>query len=72
MIYVIDDFFLVEFFKKLFSDIYVFYGIFFKVLWGGLNRGFLGVNNLGVEYVMVYYFLFLNSDVFFMNFGWVE
>ena len=72
LIYVIDDPFLVEPFKKLSSDIYALYGIPFKVVWGGLNRGFSGANNLGVEYANAHYLLFLNSDAFPTNPGWVE
>jgi len=72
LIYVIDDPSLVEPFKKLSSDIYALYGIPFKVIWGGLNRGFSGANNLGVEYATAHYFLFLNSDAFPTNPGWVE
>ena len=72
LIYVIDDPFLVEPFKKLSRDIYALYGIPFKVVWGGLNRGFSGANNLGVEYANAHYLLFLNSDAFPTNPGWVE
>ena len=72
LIYVIDDPSLVEPFKKLSSDIYALYGIPFKVVWGGLNRGFSGANNLGVEYATAHYLLFLNSDAFPTNPGWVE
>lgn len=72
LIYVIDDPSLVEPFKKLSSDIYALYGIPFKVIWGGLNRGFSGANNLGVEYATAHYLLFLNSDAFPTNPGWVE
>ena len=72
LIYVIDDPTLVEPFKKLSSDIYALYGIPFKVIWGGLNRGFSGANNLGVEYATAHYLLFLNSDAFPTNPGWVE
>tara|TARA_B100000700_G_scaffold94887_1_gene106961 strand:- start:3947 stop:5728 length:1782 start_codon:yes stop_codon:yes gene_type:complete len=72
LIYVIDDPTLVEPFKKLSSDIHALYGIPFKVVWGGLNRGFSGANNLGVEYATAHYLLFLNSDAFPKNPGWVE
>ena len=72
LIYVIDDPSLVEPFKKLSSDIYALYQIPFNVVWGGLNRGFSGANNLGAEFATADYLLFLNSDAFPTKPGWVE
>lgn len=72
LVYVIDDPSLVEPFKKLSSDIYALYDIPFKVVWGGLNRGFSGANNLGVEYATAHFLLFLNSDAFPTKPGWIE
>lgn len=72
LIYVIDDPALVELAKELAKNIYQLYQVPFKVIWGGANRGFSGANNLGAAYASGKYLLFMNSDVFPKNTGWLE
>ncbi len=72
IIYVIDDPSLVEPLTTLSADLYNLYRIPLKTVWGGVNRGFSGANNLGAEHANGEYLIFMNSDVFPRSKGWVE
>jgi GT2 family glycosyltransferase len=47
------------------------YRVPFKWVWGSVNRGFSGANNLGVKHAHSEYLIFLNSDAFPQQPGWV-
>ena len=49
MIYVLDDPGLVEDFCREAIELHRLYGLAFSWVWGGVNRGFAGANNLGAE-----------------------
>lgn len=72
LIYVIDDPALVEPLKESAKNIYQLYQVPFKLVWGGANRGFSGANNLGADQASGKHILFMNSDVFPQNTGWLE
>ncbi|MBN0987004.1 glycosyltransferase family 2 protein [Amphritea pacifica] len=72
IIYVVDDPTLVEKLRTLAKEIYDLYKVSFKVVFGGVNRGFSGANNLGAEHASGAYLLFMNSDVFPKSAGWLE
>lgn len=71
LIYVVDDPRLIEGFTTLAQTLYALYRVPFRWLWGNSNRGFSGANNLGAEYANGDYFVFLNSDVFPQQAGWL-
>jgi|GEM_PF-1488453 len=72
IIYVVDDPKLTENFFALAENLHRIYRLPFKWAWGSANRGFSGANNLGSHYAKGKYLLFLNSDVFPQNPGWLE
>ncbi len=72
LIYVLDDPILFEGFIALAENLYRLYQLPFKWVWGNKNRGFSGANNLGVKHAKGRYFLFLNSDVFPQQPGWLQ
>ena len=72
IIYVIDDPKIFEGFFALAENLYRLYRLPFKWIWGHVNRGFSGANNLGAEYAQGKNFLFLNSDVFPQQPGWLQ
>lgn len=71
IIYVLDDPKLVEGFFAMAENLYRIYRVPFKWVWGSVNRGFSGANNLGADYAIGRYLLFLNSDVFPQKPGWL-
>jgi len=72
IIYVVDDPGLVEPMLMEAAAFFDLYQIPFKWVWGHANRGFSGANNLGVSVARADRFLFLNSDVFPLETGWLE
>ena len=72
IIYVIDD-------PRIRADImenaelyYELYRVPFKIVDGRLNRGYSAANNIGASNARALTNLFLNSDVFPMQSGWLE
>ncbi len=70
--YVIDDHRLVS---PIAADAPVFeanFGVPFRTIWSGENRGFSGATNLGVQHSRAPYVLLLNSDVIPVASGWLD
>ena len=70
--YVIDDHRLVS---PVSADAPVFeanFGVPFRTIWSGENRGFSGATNLGVQHSRAPYVLLMNSDVIPVASGWLE
>ena len=72
LIYVLDDPKLTDTFPLLAENLYRLYRLPFKWVWGSVNRGFSGANNLGADQAKGKHFLFLNSDVFPQQPGWLQ
>lgn len=72
IIYVLDDPKLVEEFKFLAETLHRLYKISFQWVWGHVNRGFSGANNLGAQFATSPYLIFLNSDAFPQKSGWIQ
>lgn len=72
LIYVIDDPSLEQPFRLHAEELHRLYRVPFKWVWGCVNRGFSGANNLGAKSATADYLLFLNSDVFPCEPGWIE
>ncbi len=72
LIYVLDDPSLVEGFIADAEALHKLYRLPFRWLWGSVNRGFSGANNLGASKARGDYLVFLNSDVFPQTSGWLE
>ncbi len=70
LLYVIDDFNVVEPLLAQAAEIYELYNVSFSLLWGQANRGYSGANNLGARAARGDYLIFLNSDVFPEAPGW--
>jgi glycosyl transferase family 2 len=72
LVYVIDDHRIVS---PLAFDAPIFsasFGVPFRTVWGGENRGFAGATNLGVANSSAPFILLLNSDVIPIASGWLE
>jgi GT2 family glycosyltransferase len=72
IIYVVDDPSLLSELATTAEQLYNLYQVPFKTVWGSTNRGFSGANNLGAEHAYGDLLLFLNSDVFPKQSGWLE
>lgn len=72
LIYVIDDPDIVSEVSIRAPLLYKIYGVPFRTIWGQINRGFSGANNLGAAYARADYLLFCNSDVFPSTPGWAS
>lgn len=72
LLYVVDDPSMAEAFRPHAEELWRLYQIPFRWVWGSVNRGFSGANNLGASYAMGELLLFLNSDVFPQAPGWLQ
>lgn len=72
IIYVVDDPRIVESFSTQTETLFRLYQMPFKWIWGGVNRGFSGANNLGAQHAKGKNLVFLNSDAFPTQTGWVQ
>lgn len=72
IIYVVDDPALLSELSTTAEQLYNLYKVPFKTVWGSTNRGFSGANNLGAEHATGDLLLFLNSDVFPKQNGWLK
>jgi len=72
IIYVVDDERLLRAMHGSVDELHMVYNVPFKWIWGQTNRGFSAANNLGISVSKGDKILFLNSDVFPENPGWLE
>jgi GT2 family glycosyltransferase len=72
LIYVLDDPQLADSFPALAEYLYRLYRLPFKWVWGDVNRGYSGANNLGASQAAGTKLLFLNSDAFPQQPGWLQ
>lgn len=72
IIYVLDDPALLDAFLVQSRNLYNLYQLPFTWVWGTVNRGFSGANNLGASIAKGRHLLFLNSDVFPNAPGWLQ
>ena len=72
LVYVLDDERLVDAMTQQAEQWYRLYGVPFEWVFGGVNRGFSGANNLGAAQARGEYLVFLNSDAFPVAPGWLE
>lgn len=72
VVYVIDDVDLVDRMAGAAWSLARLYAVPFRWLWGGVNRGFSGANNLGAAHARGQYFVFLNSDAIPRQPGWLK
>lgn len=72
VVYVLDDPQLVEPFAQQAHTWHRLYRLPFKWVWGSTNRGFSGANNLGAANSRAPLLVFLNSDAFPQQPGWLQ
>lgn len=72
LIYVLDDPGLEEQFAARAEILHRLYRVPFRWVWGGANRGFSGANNLGAAHSAGEHLVFLNSDAFPQQPGWLQ
>ncbi len=72
LIYVVDDPQMVDGFYALAERLYDLYKVPFQWVWGSVNRGFSGANNLGLKHATAPSVIFLNSDAFPQQPGWAR
>jgi O-antigen biosynthesis protein len=72
LVYVLDDERLVDAMTQQAEEWFRLYGVPFEWVFGGVNRGFSGANNLGAAQARGEYLVFLNSDAFPVAPGWLE
>lgn len=72
LIYVVDDAALMPQFASSMEELHRLYRVPVRWVFGGINRGFSGANNLGAAHARAPVLLFLNSDVFPQRSGWIE
>lgn len=70
IIYVVDDPTLVESMLNSYHELFKVYRIPFQIIWGKVNRGYSGANNLGLKIARGDTIILLNSDVFPIHAGW--
>jgi GT2 family glycosyltransferase len=72
LVYVIDDPRMAEGFAQQAEALYRLYRLPFRWVWGSVNRGFSGANNLGLRHSTAPKVIFLNSDAFPQRAGWAR
>ena len=72
LVYVVDDPGIMDAFAEEAAVLHRLYGVAFRVVDGIVNRGFSGANNLGAEHSRGDVLVFLNSDAFPRQPGWVR
>jgi GT2 family glycosyltransferase len=72
LVYVIDDPKLVDGFGSQAETLHRLYRLPFRWIWGSVNRGFSGANNLGARHSSAPVMVFLNSDAFPQAAGWLQ
>jgi GT2 family glycosyltransferase len=71
LVYVVDDPEIVNDVLALAARYQPLFGVPFRVLWYGQNRGFAGANNIGVAHAYAESVVLMNSDVLPRNHGWL-